>query len=59
MLHPVREWHDNVLSSGLFYGSVIEAAGLSALVPGYRLASEWASMWAPILAVIGRHRGQE
>ena len=71
MLHPVREWQDNVLSSGFFYGSAIEAVGVLALIPGWRLPSGWVLMWAPILAVIGiavqmvsvykysRQRGQE
>lgn len=53
MLHPVREWRDDVLSSGFFYGSVIEAAGLLALIPGYQLPSGWVLMLAPIFAVIG------
>jgi hypothetical protein len=71
MLHPVREWQDNVLSSGFFYGSVTEAAGFLALIPGYQLPSVWVLMLAPILVVIGiavqvvsvyqygRQRGQE
>jgi hypothetical protein len=71
MLHPVREWRDDVLSSGFFYGSLIEAAGFLALIPGYQLPSGWVLMLAPILAATGiavqvvsvyrysRQRGQE
>lgn len=49
MMHPIREWHDNVLSSGFFYGSLVEAVGVSSLIPGAYIHYP---LWQLLLALL-------
>jgi len=32
MLHPIKEWHDDPISAGWFYGSITEGGAVSSLL---------------------------
>lgn len=54
MIHPLREFHQDPLEAGVFYGAIIEAAAGLSLLPGaFTELPFWLMLQAAFLAVVG------